>query len=168
MIAMALACRPALLIADEPTTALDVTIQAQVLDLMRRLQRELGMAILFITHNLGVVAEMAREVAVMYGGIVVEQGPIAAIFGSPLHPYTRGLLRSVPRIGTDGAEEGGSERRLEAIPGSVPSPLDLPPGCPFASRCAWRVDACDAGVPPVERAGDGHLTRCLRWREIAA
>src|SRR5262245_37128081 len=99
MIAMALACRPALLIADEPTTALDVTIQAQVLDLMRRLQRELGMAILFITHNLGVVAEMARRVAVMYGGIVVEQGPVAAIFGSPRHPYTRGLLKSVPRIG---------------------------------------------------------------------
>ncbi|WP_395682593.1 ABC transporter ATP-binding protein [Inquilinus sp.] len=166
MIAMALCCRPALLIADEPTTALDVTIQAQILDLMRRLQAEIGMSILFITHNLGVVAEMADRVAVMYGGRVVEEAGVIEIFKSPRHPYTIGLLNSVPR--TDyAAVDRGEARRLEAIPGNVPSPRKLPPGCAFAPRCRHAVDSCTAAVPPLVDTGGGHMSRCLRWSELA-
>jgi oligopeptide/dipeptide ABC transporter ATP-binding protein len=166
MIAMALSCNPALLIADEPTTALDVTIQAQILDLMRRLQAEIGMSILFITHNLGVVAEMADRVAVMYGGRVVEEGDVVEIFKSPRHPYTIGLLNSVPR--TDyAAADRGEARRLEAIPGNVPNPRRLPPGCAFAPRCRHAVDACAAAVPVLADTGGGHMSRCIRWSEFA-
>jgi len=164
MIAMALACNPALLIADEPTTALDVTVQAQVLKLMRRLQDELGMGILFITHNLGVVAEIATSVVVMYAGKILEQGDVVEIFHRPRHPYTRSLLASLPRLDPNNV---GKRHRLAAIPGSVPSPTDLPPGCPFAPRCAHRVDACDAAMPALEACGDAHQTRCLRWRDLA-
>jgi len=137
MIAMALSCNPALLIADEPTTALDVTIQAQILDLMRKLQREIGMSILFITHNLGVVAEMADRVVVMYGGRVVEEGDVVDIFKNPKHPYTMGLLHSIPRV--DHAVM--DQKRLEAIPGNVPNPLYLPSGCAFHPRCKYAIDA---------------------------
>src|SRR6185295_12049524 len=131
-------CDPALLIADEPTTALDVTIQAQILELMRRLQAELAMSILFITHNLGVVAEMADRVVVMYAGRVVEEADVHAIFREPRHPYTRGLLAGIPRV--DDFAGGDPAHRLAAIPGSMPSPLALPPGCAFAERCAFARD----------------------------
>ena len=161
MVAMALARDPALLIADEPTTALDVTVQAQVLALMRRLQDELGMGILFITHNLGVVAEVARRVVVMYAGLVLEQGDVAKIFHAPRHPYTRGLLASLP-----GADAAGTRSRLAAIPGAVPSPFALPPGCPFAPRCSLAEPACEAAVPVLEACGAGQMTRCRRWREL--
>ncbi|MGY6410086.1 MAG: ABC transporter ATP-binding protein [Alkalilacustris sp.] len=155
MIAMALANRPALLIADEPTTALDVTIQAQILELMRELQRETGTALLMITHDLGVVAEIADEVAVMYAGRVVEQGPVAQIFDAPQHPYTLGLMGSMPAI-------AGRSGRLLTIPGSVPVPDAMPPGCRFASRCPFAQGACDAGRPPMVRGADGHAHACLR------
>jgi oligopeptide/dipeptide ABC transporter ATP-binding protein len=164
MIAMALSCNPALLIADEPTTALDVTIQAQILDLMRKLQREIGMSILFITHNLGVVAEMADRVVVMYGGRVVEEGDVVEIFKQPKHPYTMGLLNSIPRV--DHAVENAA--RLEAIPGNVPNPLYLPSGCAFHPRCKFAVEACKADVPTLEDTGGGHMSRCIRWKEIGA
>jgi oligopeptide transport system ATP-binding protein len=163
MIAMALSCRPALLIADEPTTALDVTIQAQILDLIRRLQRELGMAMIFITHNLGVAAEIADRILVMYAGRAVEHGPASAVLASPRMPYTIGLLASVPRLGMDRAVGA-----LKPIPGNVADPLDLPAGCSFHPRCGWFLPGlCDARVPPVEACGPGHELRCLRWREIA-
>jgi oligopeptide/dipeptide ABC transporter ATP-binding protein len=162
MIAIALACNPALLIADEPTTALDVTVQAQVLALMRRLQREMGMGILFITHNLGVVAGMADRVAVMYAGRFVEQGDTVSIFHRPRHPYTASLLASLPRIGEV------ARRRLTAIPGNVPAPADLPPGCAFAPRCAHAEPACAARMPDLVPCGDAHLARCRRWRDLAA
>jgi oligopeptide/dipeptide ABC transporter ATP-binding protein len=165
VIAMALACDPALLIADEPTTALDVTVQAQVLALMRRLQDELGMGILFITHNLGVVAEVAQNVVVMYAGRVLEQGGVVDIFHRPRHPYTRGLLASLPRLD---ARQAGRRIRLAAIPGSVPSPYRLPPGCPFAPRCTYHVADCDVAVPELETCGENHRTRCLRWRDLPA
>jgi peptide/nickel transport system ATP-binding protein len=161
MIAMALACRPGLLIADEPTTALDVTIQAQILELLRRLQAELGMSVLFITHNLGVVAEIAHEVVVMYAGRVVEQGPVEEIFARPSHPYTRALLASTPDVLRDVAADG-TRRPLAAIPGSVPSITRLPPGCAFAPRCALAVDACRAIDPVLEPIGPHHVVRCSR------
>ncbi|AFD25621.1 ABC transporter ATP-binding protein [Deinococcus gobiensis] len=167
MIAMALSCNPALLIADEPTTALDVTIQAQILDLMRKLQTDIGMSILFITHNLGVVAEMADRVVVMYGGRVVEEGDVVEIFKAPRHPYTMGLLNSIPRPG--GEHEyvpGQPKKRLEAIPGNVPNPLNLPPGCSFEPRCKFAVPECSQAVPPLEDTGGGHTARCIRWREF--
>ena len=165
MIAMALSCNPALLIADEPTTALDVTIQAQILALIQDLQTELGMSVLFITHDLGVVAEIADRVVVMYAGAAVETGPVDAIFAEPRMPYTRALLGSIPRL--DLARQG--EQRLEAIPGSVPSPLRLPPGCRFHPRCRHFVRGlCDAEVPALEVCGRHHRVRCRRWREIAA
>jgi len=163
MIAMALCCRPRLLIADEPTTALDVTIQAQILDLMRRLQRELGMAILFITHDLGVVAEIADRVVVMYAGKAVEEGGVREVFARPRMPYTRGLMNSIPRID----RAAGRRRRLESIPGNVPNPLRLPPGCAFHPRCAFAAPACRESGPALEDSGGGHMVRCLRWREIA-
>jgi oligopeptide/dipeptide ABC transporter ATP-binding protein len=145
MIAMALCCEPRLLIADEPTTALDVTIQAQILDLVKRLNRELGMAILFITHDLGVVAELADRVVVMYAGKVVEEGRVADLFARPLHPYTFGLLACIPRPGTTG--------RLPAIDGMVPHPAQLPEGCHFHTRCPLREERCRCSEPPLEALG---------------
>jgi oligopeptide transport system ATP-binding protein len=164
MIAMALSCRPSLLIADEPTTALDVTIQAQILELVRKLQHEIGMAVLFITHNLGVVAEIADRVVVMYAGRAVELAAAGDIFAQPRMPYTMGLLRSVPRLVT--GEAAG--QRLEAIPGEVPNPLRLPHGCTFHPRCRFSVSGvCDGAVPELEECASGHQVRCARWREIA-
>jgi peptide/nickel transport system ATP-binding protein/oligopeptide transport system ATP-binding protein len=158
MIAMALSCNPSLLIADEPTTALDVTIQAQILELMQSLQERFHMAILLITHNLGVIAEMADRVAVMYTGKVVELTDASAIFDEPLHPYTLGLMRSIPRLGVD------VKRRLEAIPGSVPDPLTLPTGCTFYPRCpAPKRPACAAEVPLTE-VKPGHWARCTLYQ----
>jgi oligopeptide/dipeptide ABC transporter ATP-binding protein len=171
LIAMALACKPALIIADEPTTALDVTIQAQILDLLRQLQAEHRMALLLITHDLGVVAEMADRVAVMYAGRIVEQGPVDAIFASPQHPYTKGLLASLPgsRVQGPGSMMGpgslvqgpGSGRRLLAIDGTVPSLADLPPGCAFEPRCADRVAVCREAVPALVAIGDDRAARCV-------
>ncbi|AWK90060.1 ABC transporter ATP-binding protein [Azospirillum thermophilum] len=163
MIAMALACRPTLLIADEPTTALDVTIQAQILDLMRRLQAETGTSILFITHNLGVVAEIAHRVAVMYAGRVVEEGDVRSLFKAPRHPYTRGLLACMPNLGQGRA----GATRLAAIPGTVPSPVDRPAGCSFANRCAHAQPACAAAEPALEQIGPDHSVRCHRWKETS-
>ena len=161
MIAMALACRPSLLIADEPTTALDVTIQAQILDLMEELQAALGMAIIFITHDLGVVAQMARRVVVMYAGQVVETGPVAEIFGHPKMPYTAGLIESIPRLGSSG---GG--QRLRTIPGQVPSLSELPSGCRFSTRCPHAHPECVETQPQLELISDGHEARCIRWQEL--
>ncbi|NNU82062.1 ABC transporter ATP-binding protein [Halovulum dunhuangense] len=154
MIAMALANDPALLIADEPTTALDVTIQAQILELMRSLQSETGAAMILITHDLGVVAEMADRVAVMYAGRVVESGPVAAVFDDPQHPYTIGLMSSMPSLGALG-------ERLVTIPGLVPSPTAMPEGCRFAARCPFRIGAC-ASRPPMRGIGPGHAAACVR------
>jgi len=160
MIAMALACEPALLLADEPTTALDVTIQAQILDLLRRLQAELGMSIVFITHDLGVVAEFANRVVVMYAGRVVESASVSELFRAPKHPYTQGLLASVPPM------TGDKPRRLTTIEGMVPSLDQLPPGCRFAQRCALRqgggaeFERCDVEEPALLDVGGGHLSRC--------
>jgi oligopeptide/dipeptide ABC transporter ATP-binding protein len=162
MIAMALSCGPKLLIADEPTTALDVTIQAQILDLMRQLQREIGMSILFITHDLGVVAEIADRVVVMYAGRAVEEGDVREIFADPQMPYTLGLMNSIPRV--DKAAE--HQARLEAIPGNVPNPLYLPPGCSFHPRCRFVQDRCKEAIPPLEDTGGGHMVRCVRWKEL--
>ncbi len=164
MIAMALACGPQLLIADEPTTALDVTIQAQILELMRRLQRDIGMSILFITHDLGVVAEVADRVVVMYAGRAVEEGPVNDIFAAPKMPYTLGLMNSIPRI--DRAAQRQS--RLVPIRGNVPNPLRLPRGCAFAPRCRYVAPQCRTAVPPLETVAgsSGHSVRCARWREL--
>ncbi|MBB4231834.1 peptide/nickel transport system ATP-binding protein [Rhizobium mongolense] len=164
-IAMALACDPALLIADEPTTALDVTIQAQILDLLLKLQRERGMAMLFVTHNLGVVAEIAHRVAVMYAGRIVEQGPVGEVFRHPRHPYTIGLLASMPRLG-DATRMKLAGEKLAAIPGMVPSLMKMPHGCAFSPRCKFAIDACRAAVPPLEDVNPQHRSRCIRWREI--
>jgi len=165
MIAMALSCNPSLLIADEPTTALDVTIQAQILDLLQRLQAQFGMSIMFITHNLGVVAEVAHDVVVMYGGRVVEQAPVNALFAHQTHPYTKGLLACTPDarrdLGTDGAR-----RSLYSIPGSVPPITNLPPGCAFEPRCSYAVDACRAALPPLIAAGPETFSRCIRSGEL--
>ena len=157
MIAMALSCNPRLLIADEPTTALDVTIQAQILELMKKLQQDLGMAILIITHDLGVVAEMADEVAVMYMGKIVESGDARTIFHRPLHPYTVGLMRSIPRLGRH------SKERLTPIPGSVPDPYSIPRGCAFMPRCpAPKTEACGREVP-LREVEPGHCVRCTLY-----
>jgi oligopeptide/dipeptide ABC transporter ATP-binding protein len=153
MIAMALACQPSLLIADEPTTALDVTIQAQILDLLRELQQRMGMAILMISHDLGVIAELADEVVVMYAGRVVECGPVDDIFYQPLHPYTRGLLRSIPVLGSTRKE------RLSSIPGIVPSLLALPEGCPFRPRCVDRMPRCHE-TPVLLEVTPAHRVSC--------
>jgi peptide/nickel transport system ATP-binding protein len=155
MIAMALACDPKLLIADEPTTALDVTIQAQILDLLRRLRAETGMAILLITHDLGVIAELADEVAVMYLGRIVEKAPVAALFETPQHPYTIGLLGSIPKLNE-------TQPRLAAIEGMVPSPLAPPPGCRFNPRCPFAIERCRAEEPPLMEMAPGHIAAC--WR----
>jgi peptide/nickel transport system ATP-binding protein len=154
MIAMALACNPRLMIADEPTTALDVTIQAQILELMNGLQQERGMSIILITHNLGVIAETARRVAVMYAGRIVEYTDVRSIFRSPKHPYTQGLLQSVPRMGTEIRRE-----KLDAIPGLVPSLLELPPGCKFSNRCKYVFEKCPL-EPPLIEAAPGQRVRC--------
>jgi len=156
MIAMALACTPSLLIADEPTTALDVTTQSQILDLIRGLQDELGMAVMFITHDLGVVAEIADDVAVMYLGLVVERGSVDEIFHNPKHPYTQALLRSIPRLGQE------RQRRLATIRGMVPSPFDRPTGCPYHTRCDYFMPGqCDRILPKTTVFGPGRDVRCL-------
>jgi len=166
MIAIALSCRPSLLIADEPTTALDVTIQAQILDLIARLQREQEMSVLFITHNLGVVAEIADRVVVMYAGRVVEAAEKRAIFKSPRHPYTIGLLASIPRVDRSERPGEGHKTRLVTMPGQSPPPLSRPPGCAFAPRCAMAVDRCRAGEPPLLALAPEHLSACIRAAEI--
>jgi oligopeptide/dipeptide ABC transporter ATP-binding protein len=159
MIAMALSCNPALLIADEPTTALDVTIQAQMIDLMQSLQDQFGMAILIITHNLGVIAEMSERVSVMYMGRVVEMADADTLFSRPLHPYTVGLMRSIPRL--------GKKTRLTPIPGSVPDPLAVPEGCAFYPRCiAPKNDACMQDIPLIE-VEPGHTVRCTLYQSIS-
>jgi peptide/nickel transport system ATP-binding protein len=158
MIAMALSCDPRLLIADEPTTALDVTIQAQILELLRKLQADYGMAILMITHNLGVIAEMANRVAVLYMGKAVEMAAAQTIFDEPLHPYTVGLMRSLPKVGRD------VKRRLASIPGTVPDPFHLPPGCPFYPRCpAPKAPSCEVEVP-LREVKPGHWVRCTLYQ----
>jgi peptide/nickel transport system ATP-binding protein len=164
-IAMALACDPTLLIADEPTTALDVTIQAQILDLLQKLQRERGMAMLFVTHNLGVVAEIAHRVAVMYAGRIVETGPVAEVFRNPKHPYTIGLLASMPKLG-DASRMKQAGEKLAAIPGVVPSLMDMPAGCAFSPRCKFAIEDCRAAVPPLADVNPRHQSRCIRWQEI--
>jgi peptide/nickel transport system ATP-binding protein len=158
MIAMALSCNPSLLIADEPTTALDVTIQAQILDLMRGLQKRLGMAIMFITHNLGVIAQIADTIAIMYLGQVVEYGPVREILRNPKHPYTVDLLRAVPRLGKTAGQH------LVAIEGSIPSPFQRPSGCPFHPRCSRAMAGrCEVELPAVTQLDDQHTVRCLLY-----
>jgi oligopeptide/dipeptide ABC transporter ATP-binding protein len=154
MIAIALACRPKLLIADEPTTALDVTIQAQVLELIGRIRTELGMSVVLITHDLGVVSEYSDRVAVMYAGQIVEQGATAEVIRSPRHPYTRGLLNSIPRLGR-------KRQRIRPIEGQMPDLVDLPPQCRFYARCPDRIEACRVPIG-MRRHRDGHQVRCLR------
>jgi peptide/nickel transport system ATP-binding protein/oligopeptide transport system ATP-binding protein len=161
MIAMSLACRPKLLIADEPTTALDVTIQAQVLDLLMDLRDELGMAMMVITHNMGVIAEVADRVLVMYAGRIVEQSPAAGLFDAPQHPYTKGLLACVPTLQQD-------RHRLIAIPGALPEPARRPAGCCFAPRCTHRIEACRAAIPPLVMQPDDRAVACIRADELAA
>ena len=164
MIAMALACRPALLIADEPTTALDVTIQAQILALIVELQKELGTGLILITHDLGVVAQTAQRVIVMYAGKKVEEASVEALFENPRHPYTRGLMASMPAVATFGSN---SDARLVEIPGMVPSLTNLPPGCAFAPRCPLAIDRCRAEYPPLQDWGDHHFAACWRAAETA-
>jgi peptide/nickel transport system ATP-binding protein len=162
MIAMALSCNPKLLIADEPTTALDVTIQAQILDLLAEMKSRFGMAIMLITHAMGVVAETAQRVAVMYAGRVVEEATVERLFASPLHPYTQGLIRSIPRID----KEAGNSKRLEAIAGVVPSLVNPPPGCRFAPRCNKAMPACTQAVPELRMAEPGHKVACILYRPM--
>ena len=164
MIAMALACRPALLIADEPTTALDVTIQAQILALVLELQNELGMGLILITHDLGVVAQTAQRVIVMYAGRKVEEAGVEALFANPRHPYTRGLMASIPAVPSQGEK---AEARLVEIPGMVPSLVGLPAGCAFAPRCKLAIERCRAEYPPLQDFG-GHLSACWRAAELVA
>jgi peptide/nickel transport system ATP-binding protein len=188
MIAMAMACEPTLLIADEPTTALDVTIQAQILALMGRLQKETGMSLLFVTHNLGVVAQYADAVAVMYAGRIVESAPVRELFAQPAHPYTRGLLACLPGVarqqggsrhvipaqaGTQGVQDPGPQaarRRLVAIPGQVSSPLAPPPGCAFGPRCSLHRAECDAAMPALVQSAPQRQARCIAVtsQEVAA
>jgi len=158
MIAMALAGRPEVLIADEPTTALDVTIQAQILDLMTQLQRQTGMALIFITHALGVIAEICDDVLVMYAGTVAEKAPVRELFAHPRHPYTLGLLASIPRM------ENVPKTRLSTIRGMVPSLYDLPDGCRFQNRCPYAMAGCGLAPPPLTQTGDGHWVRCYLYR----
>ena len=170
MIALAMACQPTLLIADEPTTALDVTIQAQILALMGRLQKETGMSMLFVTHNLGVVAQYADAVAVMYAGRIVESAPVHELFAKPEHPYTRGLLACLPGVARRqdaAASAGAGRRKLVAIPGQVSSPLAPPPGCAFAPRCTRRQAGCDSAMPALEITGERRMVRCVE-REVQA
>ena len=162
MIAMALVCKPQLLIADEPTTALDVTIQAQILELLEEIKGRLGMAIMLITHAMGVVAENAQRVVVMYAGKVVEEAPVEELFANPRHPYTQGLIRSIPRV--DAQVQG--RVRLEQIRGNVPSLLNPPPGCRFADRCSFTIDACRSAEPPLLLVGTGHRAACIRANDV--
>jgi peptide/nickel transport system ATP-binding protein len=157
MIAIALACKPQLLIADEPTTALDVTIQAQILELLAELKEQFGMAVLLITHAMGVVAEVAQRVVVMYAGKVVEEAPVEELFAHPRHPYTQGLIRSIPRIDIAATHKV----RLEAIPGTVPKLIAPAAGCRFASRCKYVMPACTAATPPLRDVGNGHKVACI-------
>ncbi len=157
MIAIALACNPQLVIADEPTTALDVTIQAQILDLLADLKQRLGMAVMLITHAMGVVAEVAQRVVVMYAGKVVEEAPVAELFGNPKHPYTQGLIRSIPRIDTAATHKV----RLEAIPGTVPKLIAPAEGCRFAGRCKHATPACSSATPPLIEVAPGHKVACV-------
>ena len=157
MIAMALHCQPKLLIADEPTTALDVTIQAQILELMHEMKDKFGMAIMLITHAMGVVAETCQRVTVMYAGKVVEEAPVEALFGDPRHPYTQGLIRSIPRIDRAVSRQA----RLESIQGTVPSLLNPPPGCRFAARCKYAMDICTQAIPPLKEVAPGHRVACV-------
>jgi len=158
MIAMALSCQHDLLIADEPTTALDVTIQAEILGLLKEIQREMTMAVILITHDLGVISEIADRVAVMYAGRIVEYGPIRSIFEEMRHPYTRGLLMSLPQLDE-------KKERLSAIPGQVADPMALPQGCKFHPRCYLMIEDCKIEEPPLFRVNGDHLSRCIRWKE---
>ena len=164
MIAMALACNPQLLIADEPTTALDVTIQAQILDLLQDIKEQMGMAVLLITHDMGVVAETAQKVVVMYAGRVVEEATVEQLFDHPRHPYTQGLIRSIPQI----YKPGERKKRLTTVPGVVPSPLNPPPGCRFAPRCPVRSDACRLSPPVLVEGPAGHKVACIHQPEETA
>jgi len=158
MIAMALSCQPKLLIADEPTTALDVTIQSQVLHLLNEIQREMQMSVMLITHDLGVVSEIADRVAVMYAGRIFEYGPIETIFGKMRNPYTRGLMGSIPPLTV-------KKTRLDAIPGQVPDPMHLPAGCKFHPRCYLMIEECKKEEPPLFQVNGDHFSRCIRWKE---
>lgn len=160
VIAMALICKPALLIADEPTTALDVTIQAQILELISELQRDVGMAVILITHDLGVIAETSDSVLVMYAGKQVEYGTVFDIFDRPRHPYTRGLLSSIPRL------DHPAKTRLPTIEGMVPALQDLPAGCRFANRCPWAADECEGATPDLDVVSDGHFVACIKHGEL--
>jgi oligopeptide/dipeptide ABC transporter ATP-binding protein len=165
MIAMALCCNPQVLIADEPTTALDVTIQAQILDLIRELKEKLNTAVILITHDLGVVAETAQRIVVMYAGRKVEEAPVGELFAAPRHPYTRGLMAAIPRLGS---AADNARRRLAEIPGMVPSLRGAPRGCSFAPRCAFATERCRREYPPIETPRPDHQVACWNWREIAA
>ncbi|MBL4819510.1 MAG: ABC transporter ATP-binding protein [Gammaproteobacteria bacterium] len=160
VIAIALACKPSILIADEPTTALDVTIQAQILELIKELQNEMGMAVILITHDLGVIAETSDSVVVMYAGRVAEQGTVYDIFDNPSHPYTRGLLSSIPRL------DSILKSVLPIIEGMVPGLLDLPKGCRFENRCPYRKDSCAESIPGIESISQSHIVSCFHWRDI--
>ena len=160
MIAIALACKPDLLIADEPTTALDVTIQAQILELMQEMQKESGMAIMFITHDLGVIAELCDEVLVMYGGRVVERAGVKELFKNPKHPYTKGLLNSIPRL------DHPRKTKLSTIEGMVPSLFDFPKGCRFQNRCPNVTEECEVAPPVEEEVTQGHGVRCFNWENV--
>lgn len=160
VIAIALACKPALLIADEPTTALDVTIQAQILELIKELQAEMGMSVILITHDLGVIAETCESVVVMYAGKVAERGSVFDIFDQPAHPYTRGLLSSIPRL------DDKPKSKLNIIEGMVPGLQDLPHGCRFENRCPYREDKCLTASPPLDLIHEDHHVSCVRWRDI--
>jgi peptide/nickel transport system ATP-binding protein len=167
MIAMALACNPKVLIADEPTSALDVTIQAQILELIAKLQRELGTAVILITHDLGVVAETAERVIVMYAGRKVEEATVAELFARPLHPYSRGLMNSIPRLALMRRETGPAAQRLQEIPGMVPALSNLPPACTFAPRCAFADDTCRRQFPPYQEKRPDHWAACWHSERIA-
>jgi oligopeptide/dipeptide ABC transporter ATP-binding protein len=161
MIAMALSCNPKLLLADEPTTALDVTIQAQILELLTRLTRELGTSVIIITHNLGVVARYADRVNVMYAGKIIESATAEDLYHKPRHPYTLGLLRSVPRL------DQARKEKLEPIEGMPPDLVRIPPGCSFRVRCRFAVDRCAEDVPPLLPVGNGHHSACWEWERVA-
>jgi peptide/nickel transport system ATP-binding protein len=166
MIAMALACNPKVLLADEPTTALDVTIQAQILDIILDLQKKLGTAVILITHDLGVVAETAQRVIVMYAGRKVEEALVGELFARPLHPYTHGLMASIPRLELMRGGTGETKRRLQEIAGIVPALTNLPAGCSFAPRCPFAIDKCRREFPPYEEKAPGHWAACWRSHEI--
>jgi oligopeptide transport system ATP-binding protein len=161
MIAMSLSCNPRLLIADEPTTALDVTIQAQIIDLVKRLQNQFNMAVMWITHDLGVAASLVKTINVMYAGYIVERGSVTEIFKNPHHPYTIGLLGSLPRLD----QKPGS--KLTSIPGNPPSLIGLKDGCPFTPRCEYAIDQCQNDMPALESTnGGGHIVACWQWKQV--